>query len=141
MRIVICVHNLANGGAERVAVLWAEGFAADGNEVHLITCEPQARVDYEISESICHHSIYCEGNPLKRYYGKVWQLRKLMKELHPDVSLAVLPPWNMWLLMATCGLGIPVINTEHDSFERPESAPMPNGRKIDKFVINIFVLM
>ncbi len=138
MRIVICVHNLANGGAERVAVLWAEGFAADGNEVHLITCEPNARVDYDISQTIQHHLIYSEGNSVKRYFGKVWQLRKLLKEIKPDVALSVLHPWNIWLIMATCGLNIPVINTEHDSFERPESAPMSFGAKIDKFIINNF---
>ena len=130
MKIVICVHNLANGGAERVAALWAEGFASDGNEVHMVTCEPNARVDYDISKSIFRHLIYSEGNPLKRYFGKVSQLRRLIKELHPDVAIAVLYPWNFWLLMATIGLDVPVINTQHDSFERPDTAPMLLRTKI-----------
>ncbi len=138
MRIVICVHNLANGGAERVAVLWAKGFAADGNEVHLITCEPDSRVDYDIPSTIRCHSIYCEGNPFSRYFGKVLKLRHLLKELHPNVALAVLHPWNIWLLMASFGLNIPIINTEHDSFERPVSAPMSLSAKIDKFYLNRF---
>lgn len=138
MIIAICVHNLANGGAERVAALWAEGFLSDGNEVHLITCEPDARVDYDISQSIFHHLIYCEGNPVKRYFGKIWQLRRLIQVIHPDVAIAVLHPWNRWLLLATCGLGVPVINTEHDSFERPNTAPMLMRTKVDKFILNRF---
>lgn len=138
MRVLICVHNLSNGGAERVAVLWANGFARRGYDVHVVTAEKDAPVDYELATGVTNHLIYSEGNPLKRYFAKVWQLRNLLKEIKPDVAISVLPPFNLWLLITTIGLGVPVINTEHDSFERPQSAPMPLRAKFNKFFLNNF---
>ena len=36
-KIVILVHKLTGGGAERVASLWANGFAERGYDVTIIT--------------------------------------------------------------------------------------------------------
>ena len=136
MKILICVHNLSNGGAERVASLWAKGFVNHGYEVHIAICEKDAPPDYDIPNEVDTHLISASGFSIIRYIRKVVLLRKLLKEIKPDVALGILRPWNYWLVFASWGMNIKLINTEHDSFERPNTAPMPKGQWFDKFVWN-----
>ncbi len=138
MKIFICVHNLANGGAERVSSLWANGFSNDGHEVHLLICEKNAPVNYEIDKKIIIHNISADGNPISRYFKKVINLRGLLKSIKPDVAMGVLHPWNIWLLLANIGLKTILINTEHDCFERPQEAPLKKSIRIEKFFLNRF---
>ena len=51
MRITIMVHNLTGGGAERVAALWASGFAERGDSVKLLILEP-TKSKYQISNKV-----------------------------------------------------------------------------------------
>ena len=138
MKIVICVHNLANGGAERVASLWANGFAADENTVYVLTCEENAPVNYLLSPNVTVYDISEAGNPLVRYVKKVINLRRELKNIRPDVVLTVLHPWNVWSIIAKIGLDIPIINTEHDCFERPPKAPLKKSIWFEKFILNRF---
>ena len=136
MKITICVHNLANGGAEHVAALWADGFAESGNNVTVILSEKNASIEYPLSSKVKLENVYTGGNALTRYFKKIRNLRKILQHEQPDFALAVLKPWSEWLLLATIGMKTRVINTEHDSFERPESAPMNLETKIRKFWLN-----
>lgn len=138
MKILICVHNLSNGGAERVASLWIKGFVNHGYDVHLATCELDAPIDYDIPENVESYLITASGSSIIRYIRKVLLLRKLLKRIKPDVAIGILKPWNYWLVFASMGMRIPLINTEHDSFERPPSAPMPKTQWFDKYIWNFF---
>ena len=145
MKIVICIHSLGNGGAERVSALWAEGFLRKGSEVHLVTTMRDENIEYVKPENnyvlpkeVEIHDLSAPGNALLRYIRKIVNLRRLLRCVHPDVAIAVLMPWDFWLLIASFGLKIPVVNTEHDSFERPKSAPMSKRQWFHKFVLNHF---
>lgn len=136
MKIVICVHNLANGGAERVASLWASGFSKDGNEVIVILTDKEKRVEFALPENIKIENLWAKGISPVRYIRKVLQLRRLVKRMKPDVVIAVMFPFNVWLPLATIGMSIPCINTEHNSFERPVSSPMTKQIWFQKFYLN-----
>lgn len=136
MKIMICVNNLTNGGAERVASLWANGFSKRGNEVHLVICDNNKEKSYPLSEEIKVHNIFKEGKAVSRYLRKIWSIHSLMRSIRPDVAIAVLRPWNKWLPLAAIGLKTKLINTEHNSFERPESAPMTSTLKFEKYWLN-----
>ena len=53
MRILIMVHSLTGGGAERVAALWATGFAQRGHEVGMVlNCKKDTPVTYAVPDSM-----------------------------------------------------------------------------------------
>ena len=138
MKICVCVHHLADGGAERVASLWAEGFARSGHEVHVITCDHTVQNDYDLPKGVTTHLLLLKGNKYFRYVRLVQELYVLLKCEKPDLAIGVLFPWVFCLLLAAKPLGIPIINTEHNAFERPSFAPMSLLLKIEKFFMNRF---
>ena len=142
MRVLIAVRNLTGGGAERVASLWANGFADRGHHVSVVTyMRKNDKVTYMLHKDICIFSIY-------NWLGmKLWwflhndyimqhRFRRIIKNDKPDVIICVLPPWGRWAIMATKGMEIPIINTEHNSFETPVSAPMTSQMLHEKYVEN-----
>ena len=57
-------------------------------------------------------------------------------EFKPDVILGIMYKCSLYGKLASIGTGIPVIQTEHNSFERPSSAPMSSKDKFLKFYVN-----
>ena len=138
MKILICVHSFKNGGAERVASLWINGFSMRGNHVKVLTCGEEVENDYDIPNEVEIVNINPGGNFAKRNLARFFQIRRMLKSYAPDVIILVQHPWIWWVTFAKLGLRIPVINTEHNTFERPESAPMPKKAYFEKFILNRF---
>lgn len=147
MKIVILVYRLTGGGAERVAALWATGFANRGHEVSVIigSDNPQD-VTYSIPDNVKIYNVASKIRPiiLRNALGKLgllhsFKLRKLHKLLHsinPDVVIGVLHPWAWEAYQVTKDMNLKIINTEHNSFERPDSAPLTQQSIIEKFEWN-----
>lgn len=136
MRIAICVHNLSNGGAERVAALWAKGFAQRDDEVTVITAESKSQGDYQLPESVTVENISCTGGHLTRYCKNIYALRILLKEKKIDVAIAVMSPFDIWLPIASLGTKRAIINTLHWSLERPASNPLSKSMLFKTFVVS-----
>lgn len=147
MKIIICVHNLTGGGAERVAALWATGFAERGHEVAVVlNCRKGTPVTYGVPGSVRTYNLY--GNEkvgwaacrlhrrlhLDAYF--VSRLRKVLQDFRPDVVIGVLQPWAEWARKAARGMNIAIVNTEHNSFGRPASAPLTRAEHRRKFEWN-----
>lgn len=136
MKILIVSPTLNHGGAERVATLWAEGFAEQGHEVFFVA-NIEKEEAYSLDKKI--HLLplaYTEGNKVVRYIGAIKRLRGYYKKYHPDVIIGVMYACTLLAKMAELGLGIPVINTEHSSFERPQNAPFGKIDMFAKFYLN-----
>jgi glycosyltransferase involved in cell wall biosynthesis len=139
MNILILVSTLTHGGAERVASLWANGFANSGHNVSVCTCKGKNIPDsYSLDSKVQRYDIYnCLFTKLLRYeihFPMVLRLRKIIKKVKPDVIICVLDYWHKWAFCATKGMNIPIINTDHNSWERPEYAPMLKKTWKRKFV-------
>lgn len=150
MRILIMVHNLTGGGAERVASLWATGFIQRGYEVGILLNERKGTpITYHIPESVRkfnmadHPWVSWIANKLYRrlqiekYY--VHRTRKVLVDFQPDVVIGVLQPYAEWARKASKNLNIKIINTEHNTFERPIDAmynPMTSKRYRMKYEWN-----
>lgn len=158
MRILITNRTLDSGGAERVAVVWANSFVKLGHDVTLATDkrEEDAPYIYPVDENV--HMVKCYGfHPGKPTGVKAWfyqycnfiyrtarlfrrtfdthlALRKVIKSLKPDVIISLQEPNNVQTLFAALGTGIPVIGTEHNSFELPPPVKMPKKEWLCKFV-------
>lgn len=136
MKICIVCGRLCYGGAERVAVMWANGFHHRGHDVMVVT-NLNDPITYSLDGGIKVRQLTGpNGNKLKKWAYSVPNLRRYIKEFTPDVVIGVLSTCSLVAWMATRGLGIPVIATEHDSFERPQSAPMSRWERFTKFIIN-----
>ena len=144
------VHSLSGGGAERVASLWATGFVECGFKVGMVlNGRQEASIAYMVSEQVKFYYLAEKpwvgwvANKMHRrlhidtYY--IRRLRKVLRNFQPDVAIGVLQPYAEWARLASKGMNIKIINTEHNSFEQPEGAlynPMsPQGYK-NKYVLN-----
>ena len=136
MKICIICSRLSFGGAERVAVAWANGFSQKGHEVMVITnlYDP---ITYQLDEKIAvRHLVSTNQNKFKKWLGAFGEVRRNLKEFQPKAVIGVLPTCSFVARAASIGLHIPVIATEHDSFERPKSAPFSFMDKVLKFWLN-----
>ena len=119
-----------------MAVMWANGFNHRGHEVMVVT-NLNDPITYSLDGGIKVRQLTGpNGNKLKKWAYSVPNLRRYIKEFTPDVVIGVLSTCSLVAWMATRGLGIPVIATEHDSFERPRSAPMSRWERFTKYILN-----
>ena len=136
MTILIVSPTLNHGGAERVASLWAKGFAELGHEVFFVA-NIEKEEAYSLDKKI--HLLplaYPEGNKVVRYIGAIKRLRGYYEKYHPDVIIGVMYACTLLAKMAELGLDIPVINTEHSAFEQPMEYPMSLTDRISKYWLN-----
>lgn len=141
MKILLCVWRLTHGGAERVASMWAKGFVQEGFSVDFLLGSYSSPITYEVpSESHIYYECSLNDKIAAKFiprFIKVRKIRHILKKSNPDVVICVLPRWGMKIKEAMKGLPrIPIIITEHNSYERPVSAPMKKIQCEEKFDTN-----
>lgn len=138
MKILIAVSNLYSGGAERVAALWGIGFEKEGYDVAYVLHKEEESIVYEIPKDSKLFFLNQKGSKGKHVlsFFAIFKMRKVIKEYNPDVIISVLHPWGLLAWIASKGIGVPVINTEHNTFKNPDYKPMSIKRRIHKFVFN-----
>ena len=135
MKICIVCPRLCHGGAERVAVSLANGFVGRGHDVMFFADL------YEEQTFVLHDAVKLQNlvpqtnNKFKKWGGAIRLLRKQLKKEKPDVIIGIMSLCSIVAKIASIGIGVPLIATEHNSFERPESVSMPLMKKIYKFYI------
>lgn len=116
-RIVATIGTMGAGGAERVLSLLANGWAARGDRVTLITLD-DAPSFYALHESVERLGLGMTGasrGPLRRVYAvarRASALRAAVAKARPDVCLTFIDRHNVLVLVATRGLGVPVVVSE-----------------------------
>ena len=124
MKVFIVCSRLCTGGAERVGVVLANGFAEKKNEVYLLS-NTNLDIAYPISSSVHVVNIFPNTtNKIKKWIGAVRQLREEIKKHHPDIILGIEETCSLIAKIASLGYHSHVICTEHNSYQRPPSAPM-----------------
>ena len=137
MKILFCTHKLSDGGAERVVSLWMKGFSLQGNRVSLVICTENERRDYPLPEETPVYNIFpSHKKRISAFVYRIRKLREIIKNENPDLIITALGPWGLWAFLASLGLKKIVINTEHNAFERPSTAPMTKGMFFYKFWVN-----
>ncbi|WP_297702035.1 glycosyltransferase family 4 protein [uncultured Fibrobacter sp.] len=141
MKILLCVWRLTHGGAERVASMWAKGFVQEGLSVDFLLGSYSSPVTYEVpSESNIYYECALNDKIATKIipqFIKTRKIRHILKKSNPDVVICVLPQWGMKIKKAMKGLRqVPIIITEHNSYERPASAPMKKIQYEQKFATN-----
>lgn len=117
MRILFFVSSMHAGGAERVAATLCNAWARLGHEVILApTYTGKGTLFYELDSAVrvdwVADRLGKAGRTPLAPAVKLWVLRRMVRELQPDVIVSFLTNVNVMVLMATLGLGVPVIVCE-----------------------------
>ena len=120
MKIFLVCNSLGGGGAERVHVNLANGFAQRGHEVYLIADVNQP-ASYPVDEQV-HVLPLCpqSTNKLKKWGGAVSMLRKNIKKYKPDVVIGNMHLCSSISRIAAVGTHTPVVMTIHHALESKE---------------------
>ena len=138
MKIFLVCNSLGGGGAERVHVNLANGFAQRGHEVYLVA-DIHQKTSYSVDEKV-HILPLCPktNNKLQKWGKAIFWLRKNIKRHHPDVVIG-----NMYLCtflsrLAALGLDVPVLLTIHHALESETYRISPLIKKLDKYAPKFF---
>jgi glycosyltransferase involved in cell wall biosynthesis len=125
MRLALVISALGAGGAERVIVTLANAWAARGWQVALITFEPPGtRPYYEVDPHVALRQLGVPsvGQPrwraIRQGLRRVRALRQALRSAAPDVAISFLAKINVLTMLASRGLGFPVIVSERNNPER-----------------------
>lgn len=117
MKIFMLVSSMQGGGAERVASTLVNAWAARSDSVTLVaTFSGRGACHYELSGDVKFVFLAdLARQPAKGamgYLSRVMALRALMRRERPDVIVSFLTNVNITTILASRGLGIPVIVSE-----------------------------
>lgn len=139
MKILFLCHNLTGGGAERVCVDVANGLAKLGHQVAIMTDTAQP-ITYVPLPEVKLIPTAKFSNPISRRLGDFKQLLSVLRKERPDAVISILyMDATLAKLASMLSNHCPVIASDHNSFEKPASAPMPLWQRLDKFWRNYYM--
>lgn len=119
MRIVLVISSLGPGGAERVAVQLAQGFAERRHQVTVLTLNPTVPDFYALAPGIDRVRVDLVGSspsPVSGLVANLTRLRRLrqaVRTIAADVAIAFMTHTNVLTVLAAWGTPTRVIATEH----------------------------
>lgn len=120
MKLLIFIHSLSFGGAERVAVNLANYWAEKGWGITIVTIAGQGQGQdfYSLHPDIRRIALGLDTNSVNVFAGmlhnlrRVSALRKVLRQEKPDVALAMMTTANCLLALAAARTRIPTIGSE-----------------------------
>jgi len=122
LKIVFAIKALGNqgGGAERVLVEIASGLVQLGHEVTVLTNDPIGTVSYYALHHLVRQINLGIGKgktTLFETIKRILVMRHVLVQLKPDVAIGFMHSTYIPLGFALKGTGIPLIASEHTSYE------------------------
>ncbi|MBB6131910.1 glycosyltransferase involved in cell wall biosynthesis [Massilia aurea] len=128
MQLLIYIHSLENGGAERVVANLANYWASLGWAVTVVTVASQVRDFYVLDAGVGRRCLDLAGQGggllagVVRTARRARALRRVLREVQPTVALSAMHTANVVLALAARGLpGVRTVGSEHNF---PPKAPM-----------------
>lgn len=133
MRVAFVLSGLGAGGAERVVSLISSAWASRGNEVAVISFDaPGERIFHGVDPSVrlVRLAIPADGGvglaAAGSTFSRIAALRRTLREMQPDLIVSFLTKINVLTLIASAGLGSPVVASERNNPARQEIHPAWN---------------
>lgn len=110
MKLLIFIHSLSGGGAERVTANLANYWAASGWRVTIVTLAPIENDFYQLHHSIQRISLDLATDSRNVLLGivhnlrRIHALRQLILKLKPEAALAMMTTANILLALASIGI-------------------------------------
>lgn len=149
MKIIIMVHALTGGGAERVAASWANGLTFWGHDIYLLT--DLSNKTYETNDNIklIQRKILYKNSTsfffklIRKLFQPTFsftQLIGLIKKYKPDaiINVLYLDSFPLLLARAFSRYKFPIIMTDHNAYERPKGSKFKWKQWRNKFIDNRF---
>jgi glycosyltransferase involved in cell wall biosynthesis len=128
MRLLIYIHSLDIGGAERVVANLANYWVSLGWQVTVVTVAPSSTDFYAVDPAVERISLDLAGGGRNLLAGfvrtarRVRALRRVLQSVKPDIALSAMHTANVVLSLAAHGLpGVCAIGSEHNF---PPKSPM-----------------
>jgi glycosyltransferase involved in cell wall biosynthesis len=135
MRISLLVSSLRCGGAERIAAMLANSWAERGDAVQVLSLDPPDETPfYSLSPKVSYRALALRADSRNFLEGayqlarRSFVIRKALRAWKPQIVITLME--NVYAVLATRGLGIPVIISERG---------LPDRRVRDDFVWNHLV--
>ncbi|MBO9356461.1 glycosyltransferase [Bordetella petrii] len=117
-RVLIFIHSLHGGGAERVAADLSAHWAQAGWRVMVATQADAAGDAYTLHPAVRREVLHTEGaggglRGVLSNVRRVRVLRRVLREFQPDIVLAMMTTASVLAVLAARGLPCYVIATEH----------------------------
>lgn len=120
MKLCMVAASLAGGGAERALLDTADLLTSRGHDITVLTFESVASDAYPVPPYIPRVALGVPGHSGNRLKGMLNNLRRIVslraeiRRLRPDVVVSYLTRTNIICLLASLGMGRPVVATEHN---------------------------
>ena len=111
--IAFYIGSLSKGGAERVMTNLAAYFHSQDFRVYLVTKEIDESGEYEVPQGVTRIMADIEGDEIsksrvKNLFARIGKLKKIWKEIKPDVIISFIRKNNLMAIASSRGLHIPV---------------------------------
>lgn len=109
MRLLIFIHSLRGGGAERVTATLANYWAARKWDVAIVTLSSQAEDFYDLHHDVKRIALDLASNSTNMLSGltgnfrRLIALRQVLHHFNPDIALGMMTTANVLLALATWG--------------------------------------
>ena len=119
MKIAFVIASLQSGGAERVAVNLASGFAIEGHDVTLITLASEQSDFYDFPRNVNRVALDCMAaskgllSALNRNRERVSLIKDTLRTLSPELTISFCTETNVLVLLAGSRLATKIVVTEH----------------------------
>lgn len=128
LRVLVFIHSLRGGGAERVAADLSAAWAQAGREVLLVTQEGADKDAYALHPRVRRAVLGTAGSGggwrgMPANLRRVRALRQLIAEFRPHVVLGMMTTSSVLAVLAARGMRCKVIATEH---AHPPSQSLPS---------------
>lgn len=143
MKIVFLTSSLSAGGAERVATILCNAWAARGDSVSLIpTYSGGGKPFYPVADAV--ETVFLADQAGQKrgrmtgYLARLLTLRRMIRSRQPDVVVSFLPNVNVAAILAMARTGIPLIICERND---PSSRSPLNGWELASMLTFRFASM
>lgn len=118
MKIILLISAMQDGGAESVASTLVNAWAERGDSVTLVaTFSGRGKCNFAISEKVSFvylaDRVKSRGGRFLSVFSRLRALRSLIREIDADVLVSFLANVNISSIVASRGLGVPIIVCEH----------------------------
>jgi glycosyltransferase involved in cell wall biosynthesis len=129
MNVLILIHSLAGGGAERVTVNLASLWARSGWQVTLVTLAGTEVDHFSLHPGVRRVALGLARDSAGLWAAlfnnarRLWVLRGVLRQVRPDVALAMMHSASVLLAVASLGLPLTTVGAE-----RAQPSAVPLGR-------------
>ena len=127
MNVTLVIFSLVAGGAERVMSAFASHIAAKGWTANLLTLDSGENPPfYPLHPDVRHRALNLANvsagavDALRNNFRRIRQLRNAIRTTSPDIVISLMSETNVLTLLATRGLGVPVlVQEQNDPAQQP----------------------